>query len=265
MLSIPLELLKKSMAFVRQPLIQRTTADLERCAKKVTSQIEVTKNLWMPGINAQTEGWWRKGSENVEDSEWGGTMIKWERKANSKHKKLMVSRSKSRKTIGPCSSSVQAISFRRFPMIPLEQREGRGVWVMGDVANVCLVLGVCSCECAWSLGWGSGRIGCGMDFRCRNSWVMLIWWHGHTETPPFYSLSIHEWKRVNRIVKRAKTVSKNETKKLQSVLIHSRGYVYTTHTYTHPSKLTHIIHQRNTYFQNPGKNEDSFLNPCQGP
>ncbi len=83
-------------------------------------------------------------------------MIKWERKANSKHKKLMVSRSKSRKTIGPCSSSVQAISFRRFPMIPLEQREGRGVWVMGDVANVCLVLGVCSCECCVESGMGVG-------------------------------------------------------------------------------------------------------------
>lgn len=78
--------------------------------------------------------------------------MKRERKANSKHKKLMVSRSKSRKTIGPCSSSVQASSFRRFPMIPLKQREGRSVWVMGGVADVSLVLGVCSCECAWSLG-----------------------------------------------------------------------------------------------------------------
>lgn len=80
-----------------------------------------------------------------------------ERKANSKHKKLMVSRSKSRKTIGPCSSSVQASSFRRFPMIPLEQREGRSMWVMGGVVDVSLVLGVCSCECAWCLGMmGSG-------------------------------------------------------------------------------------------------------------
>ncbi len=76
---------------------------------------------------------------------------------------------------------------------------------MGDVADVCLVLGVCSCECAWSLGWGSGRIGCGMDFKCRDSRVMLIRSHEHhTETPSFCSLSIHEWKRVNTIVKRAK-------------------------------------------------------------
>lgn len=41
-----------------------------------------------------------------------------------KNKKRMVSRSKSRKTIGPCSSSAQASTFRRFPMSPLEQREG---------------------------------------------------------------------------------------------------------------------------------------------
>lgn len=70
-------------------------------------------------------------------------MSKRERKANSKHKKLMVSRSKSRKTIGPCSSSVQASSFRRFPMIPLEQREGRSVWVMGRNGGHVSGVGVC--------------------------------------------------------------------------------------------------------------------------
>lgn len=151
----------------------------------------------MPGIDAQTEGWRREGSENVEDSEWGGTVIKRERKANSKHKKLMVSRSKSRKTIGPCSRSVQASSFRRFPMIPLEQREGRSVWVMGGVAGVCLVLGVCLCECACSLGWGSGRIGCGMDFLgwC---WYAHIWSHFKLLLSTLFI-----WTRMNRIVKRA--------------------------------------------------------------
>lgn len=58
--------------------------------------------------------------------------------SNKKKKKRMVSRSKSRKTIGPCSSSVQASTFRRFPMSPLEQREGRSLWVMrGWMSGLC--------------------------------------------------------------------------------------------------------------------------------
>lgn len=53
----------------------------------------------------------------------------------------MSSRSKSRKTIGPCSSSAQVSTFRRFPMSPLKQKEGRRVWVMeghGDPCGVCI-------------------------------------------------------------------------------------------------------------------------------
>lgn len=68
------------------------------------------------------------------------------KKQNSKNKKLMSSRSKSRKTIGPCSSSAQVSTFRRFPMSPLEQKEGRCVWVMegpGDLCGVCAHTDMC--------------------------------------------------------------------------------------------------------------------------
>lgn len=45
-------------------------------------------------------------------------------------------------------------------MIPLEEREGRGTWVMGCEALVSLVWGVCICECVWILrgctGWAYG-------------------------------------------------------------------------------------------------------------
>lgn len=76
-----------------------------------------------------------KGNEVMISREWmkgkkqsGGN---GEKGGTQKNKKRMVSRSKSRKTIGPCSSSAQASTFRRFPMSPLEQREGTSLWVMG--------------------------------------------------------------------------------------------------------------------------------------
>lgn len=67
------------------------------------------------------------GKQSGGNGEKGGTQ---------KNKKRMVSRSKSRKTIGPCSSSAQASTFRRFPMSPLEQREGRSLWVMRGMTSV---------------------------------------------------------------------------------------------------------------------------------
>lgn len=67
-----------------------------------------------------------------------------EKGITQKNKKRMVSRSKSRKTIGPCSSSAQASTFRRFPMSPLEQREGRSLWVMrGWVWGLCTFVYMC--------------------------------------------------------------------------------------------------------------------------
>lgn len=68
----------------------------------------------------------------------------------------MSSRSKSRKTIGPCSSSAQVSTFSRFPMSPLKQKEGRRVWVMeghGDPCVVCVYTDVCDIRgvgCGWN-------------------------------------------------------------------------------------------------------------------
>lgn len=79
---------------------------------------------------------WMEEKQSGGNGEKGGTQ---------KNKKRMVSRSKSRKTIGPCSSSAQASTFRRFPMSPLEQREGRSLWVMRGMMSVGA-----GEECAWS-------------------------------------------------------------------------------------------------------------------
>lgn len=95
------------------------------------------------------------GKQSGGNGEKGGTQ---------KNKKRMVSRSKSRKTIGPCSSSAQASTFRRFPMSPLEQREGRSLWVMRGMTSVrvggvvravvCICVCVCTCPCVlWVCAW----------------------------------------------------------------------------------------------------------------
>lgn len=87
-----------------------------------------------------------------------------EKGITQKNKKRMVSRSKSRKTIGPCSSSAQASTFRRFPMSPLEQREGRSLWVMrGWVSGLCVC--VCVCELCVSCVRGEGVGVGGLDER----------------------------------------------------------------------------------------------------
>lgn len=44
-------------------------------------------------------------------------------------------------------------------MIPLEEREGKGTWVMGGEALVSLVSGVCLCECVDSGGWTGREVG----------------------------------------------------------------------------------------------------------
>lgn len=82
-----------------------------REAKSLSNASPVGKKneLW---ISNRNEGKIKKAKRQQRDKE------------NSKNKKRMISRSKSRKTIGPCSSSVQVSTFRRFPMSPLEQKEG---------------------------------------------------------------------------------------------------------------------------------------------
>lgn len=93
----------------------------------------------------------------------------------------MVSRSKSRKTIGPCSSSAQASTFRRFPMSPLEQREGRSLWVMrGRVSGLCACTCVFMCVCVRGEGVG---VGAGWEGVVGMVWWKYVlgdaWQHGH--------------------------------------------------------------------------------------
>lgn len=124
-------------------------------------------------------GWGkRKGKGNAEKG------------ITQKNKKRMVSRSKSRKTIGPCSSSAQASTFRRFPMSPLEQKEGRSLWVMkGWVSGLCActcvyvwVSWMCVCVCGvWEVkvsGWGTGY----EQVAVMAWWKCVLgeaWQHGH--------------------------------------------------------------------------------------
>lgn len=75
-----------------------------------------------------------------------------EKGITQKNKKRMVSRSKSRKTIGPCSSSVQASTFRRFPMSPLEQKRGE--------------------FCGW---WRDRCRGRARVLVCTSVWVVCVW------------------------------------------------------------------------------------------
>lgn len=177
----------------------------------------------------------------------------------------MISRSKSRKTIGPCSRSLQASTFRRFPMIPLEEREGRGTWVMGGVALVSLVSGVRSCKrvCVDSggcTGREAGRLGsCSGRER---GWIGR-WWHGqmdHNETV-FFSLSLenNEWHSdvVVMIVhdERAKKNSFSTNKKdnhsvSMPVTVYTEdGFAPAVRTPTlirHPSPTTHTSTQKHT-------------------
>ncbi len=233
------------MAFVRRPLIQRITADLERSAKKVTSQIEVTEKP----LNARhwsTEGWQRKGSENVEDSEWGGTVIKWERKANSKHKSWWSHVQSQGKLLGHAQVRCKPAVSGDFPWSPWNREKGEacGSWEMWQT---CVWCWVCSCECAWSLGWGSGRIGCGMDFRCRDSRVMLIWSHWNYS----FLLSFYTWMETseqNREDSKKKQFPKTTTKKSSVCLNPPRGCVYTcSNPDTSISNHTHIHTSEHTY------------------